>query len=70
MITFLFIIYLVGFFVVFIKLLIEGMKVEDRITLGDILLTAIVSLGSWILVAMSLAGRLSDVVIWRKKRDK
>lgn len=69
MITVLFIIYLVGFFVVFIKLLIEGMKVEDRITLGDILLTAIVSLGSWILVAMSLAGRLSDVVIWRRKKE-
>ena len=69
MITFLFIIYLVGFFVVFIKLLIEGIKVEDRITLGDILLTSIVSLGSWILVAISLAGRLSDVVIWRRKKE-
>ena len=69
MITVLFIIYLVGFFVVFIKLLIEGMKVEDRITLGDILLMAIVSLGSWILIAIDLAGRLSDVVIWRRKKE-
>lgn len=67
MFTILFLIYLVGFFAVFCKLLSVGVDMQDKITLGDILLAAIISLGSWILIIADLSGRFADVVIWRKK---
>ena len=62
-------IYAIGVFVVFIHILIEGLKPEDEIKLSDIFFLFIFSLGSWAFYVAYLADEYGDIVIWRKKKD-
>ena len=62
-------IYVIGMLVVFIHIIIEGLKEADKLTLGDVFEVFIVSLGSWITYGFYLAERLQDIVIWRRKKD-
>lgn len=62
-------IYAIGVLVVFMHILIAGMKGADKLTLGDVFEVFIVSLGSWITYGFYLSEKLQDVVIWRKKKD-
>lgn len=62
-------IYAIGVLVVFIHILIAGMKEADKLTLGDVFEVFIVSLGSWFTYSFYLSDILQDVVLWRKKKD-
>ena len=63
-------IYLIGVLIVFVRLIKEGFKWQEIITLADVFCCLIVSLGSWPLIFLALSENLADIVIWRKKKDK
>lgn len=61
-------IYLIGVLIVFIRLMIEGFKWQEIITLADVFCCLIVSLGSWIIITIALSDKVADIVVWRKKK--
>lgn len=63
-----FIIWLIGYTILFIIFIATLIKTEEDISLGDLLRALFFSVGSWVLILVGLIEYSSDITIYKRKK--